>query len=153
MENKFKVGDRVECIKKGSFANIGEKGTIVEIGETDAIINWDNDVGGWSDNDLKIQGGHGEWKDFDNIKLLEDDHFDAEKGIMLAMLKSFGVSYQEIADLVKNAKIIKHYKITLTEFWNSKEQLVIHCDTEDKANKLLKTFDKLGIKYVKNKRN
>lgn len=35
-------------------------------------------------------------------------------------------------------------KITLTEFWNSTEKLAIHCDTEEKANKLLMLFDKLG---------
>lgn len=38
-------------------------------------------------------------------------------------------------------------KITLTEFWNSKEYLAIHCDTEEKANKLLNAFDKLGKKW------
>lgn len=35
-------------------------------------------------------------------------------------------------------------KITLEEFWNSKEKLVIHCNTKEKANKLLKAFDKMG---------
>lgn len=35
-------------------------------------------------------------------------------------------------------------KITLSEFWNSKEKLVIHCNTKEKANKLLKAFDKIG---------
>ena len=39
-------------------------------------------------------------------------------------------------------------KITLTEFWNSKEKLAIHCDTEEKANKLLTAFDKMGKKWV-----
>lgn len=35
-------------------------------------------------------------------------------------------------------------KITLTEFFNAtRESLVIHCDTEEKANKLLKAFDKM----------
>lgn len=42
------------------------------------------------------------------------------------------------------------YKITLTEFWNSKDRLAIHCDTEEKANKLLKVFDKLGKKWASN---
>ena len=41
----------------------------------------------------------------------------------------------------------KEYKITLTEFWNSKEKLAIHCNAEEKANKLLKAFDKLGKKW------
>ena len=35
-------------------------------------------------------------------------------------------------------------KITLKEFFESKDKLVIRCDTEEKANKLLKEFDKLG---------
>lgn len=36
-------------------------------------------------------------------------------------------------------------KITLTQFFDTKkETLVIHCDTEEKANKLLEAFDKLG---------
>lgn len=39
-------------------------------------------------------------------------------------------------------------KITLTEFWNSKEKLVIHCDTEEKANKLLRAFNKMGEKWA-----
>lgn len=39
-------------------------------------------------------------------------------------------------------------KIKLSEFWNSKEKLAIHCDTEEKANKLLKAFDKLGKKWA-----
>ncbi len=35
-------------------------------------------------------------------------------------------------------------KITLKEFFDSEEMLAIHCNTEEKANKLLKEFDKLG---------
>ena len=38
-------------------------------------------------------------------------------------------------------------KITLKEFWNSKENLVIHCDTKEKADKLLKAFDRLGKEW------
>lgn len=38
-------------------------------------------------------------------------------------------------------------KITLTEFWNSKEDLAIHCNTEEKAKQLLKAFDKMGKKW------
>ncbi len=43
-------------------------------------------------------------------------------------------------------------KITLKEFWNSKEKLAIHCDTEEKAEKLLNAFDKLGKKWVNSDR-
>ena len=36
-------------------------------------------------------------------------------------------------------------KITLTQFFDTKKgTLAIHCDTEEKANKLLEAFDKLG---------
>jgi len=38
-------------------------------------------------------------------------------------------------------------KITLKQFFDSKEKLAIHCDTEEKANKLLKEFDRLGKKW------
>lgn len=38
-------------------------------------------------------------------------------------------------------------KITLKEFFESDETLVIHCDTEENANTLLKAFDKLGKKW------
>lgn len=39
-------------------------------------------------------------------------------------------------------------KITLKEFWSSKENLAIHCKTEEQANKLLKAFDKFGQKWI-----
>lgn len=39
------------------------------------------------------------------------------------------------------------YAITLREFWESNKKLAIHCDTEEKANMLLKAFDKLGKKW------
>lgn len=42
---------------------------------------------------------------------------------------------------------MKNKKITLKEFFNSDENLVIHCDTEEKANILLKAFDKMGKKW------
>lgn len=41
----------------------------------------------------------------------------------------------------------RKYKITLTEFWNSKYKLAIHCDTREKAEKFIKQFkiiDKWG---------
>lgn len=45
-----------------------------------------------------------------------------------------------------NAEQQKH-KITLSEFWSKKKLMAIHCNTEEKANKLLKAFDKLGKKW------
>lgn len=41
----------------------------------------------------------------------------------------------------------QEHKITLTEFWNSKTLIAIHCDTEWKAIQLLEAFDKLGKKW------
>ena len=38
-------------------------------------------------------------------------------------------------------------KITLSEFWNSKYAMAIHCNTEEKARKLLNVFDKMGKKW------
>lgn len=38
-------------------------------------------------------------------------------------------------------------KITLEEFWSSKEKLGIHCDTKEKAIELLKAFNKMGKKW------
>lgn len=42
---------------------------------------------------------------------------------------------------------MKNNKITLEEFWKSKEVLVIHCDTEEKAKQLLEAFYRLGKKW------
>lgn len=41
----------------------------------------------------------------------------------------------------------KKYKLTLTQFWNCEKELAIHCNTEEKANRLLKAFDRLGKKW------
>lgn len=41
----------------------------------------------------------------------------------------------------------KPYKITLSEFWKSKDKLAIHCKTEYEAKELLKAFDKAGKKW------
>lgn len=38
-------------------------------------------------------------------------------------------------------------KITLTDFWNSKAELAIHCKTEEQADTLLQAFDRLGKKW------
>lgn len=42
---------------------------------------------------------------------------------------------------------MKNDKITIKEFWNSKKKLAIHCNTEEKADKLLEAFDKFGEKW------
>ena len=38
--------------------------------------------------------------------------------------------------------------MTIKEFFESKTNLVIHCDTEEKAMKLLKAFDKAGHRWA-----
>lgn len=38
--------------------------------------------------------------------------------------------------------------ITLKDFFKSRKHLAIHCDTEEKANILLKAFDKMGKKWT-----
>ena len=66
-------------------------------------------------------------------------------------------SYEAIAK--KKQKIISYIKeeyfnikeerkkITLKKFWKSKENLAIHCKTEDQAIKLCEAFDKMGKKW------
>ena len=59
------------------------------------------------------------------------------------------IEESEAVDLLNDLKkkLKKRYKITLIEFWNSKKPLAIHCDTREKARKLLEIFDKLGKKW------
>lgn len=59
------------------------------------------------------------------------------------------IEESEAVDLLNELKkkLKQKYKITLTKFWNSEKPLAIHCDTEEKAKKLLKAFDKLGKKW------
>jgi hypothetical protein len=57
----------------------------------------------------------------------------------------------KVNELEKELKSIKQQlapkKITLKEFFESKQELAIHCDTEEKAKKLLSAFDKMGRKW------
>lgn len=41
-------------------------------------------------------------------------------------------------------------KITIREFFECKKTLCIHCNTEEKANLLCKTFDRLGKNWSNN---
>lgn len=43
---------------------------------------------------------------------------------------------------------MKKTKITLKEFFDSKDKLCIHCNTKEKANKLLNEFEKVGKKWL-----
>lgn len=39
-------------------------------------------------------------------------------------------------------------KITLEEFWKNEEKIAIHCNTKEKAKKLLNAFDKMGMRWL-----
>lgn len=57
----------------------------------------------------------------------------------------------KVNELEKELKSIKRQlepkKITLKEFFESKQELAIHCDTKEKAKKLLSAFDKMGRRW------
>lgn len=50
-------------------------------------------------------------------------------------------------ELKEIKKQLEPKKITLKEFFESKQELAIHCDTEEEAKKLLSAFDKMGKKW------
>lgn len=45
---------------------------------------------------------------------------------------------------------MENKKITLNEFWSEPGLCAIHCDTEEKAIKLLTAFDKMGKRWRNN---
>lgn len=45
---------------------------------------------------------------------------------------------------------MENKKITLNEFWSEPELCAIHCDTEEKAVKLLTAFNKMGKRWRNN---
>lgn len=64
--------------------------------------------------------------------------------------KEFDNIYKQLQEEIEESQPQK-YKITLKEFWESDKKLAINCDTEEKAKKLLKAFDKLGKKWCNEK--
>ena len=52
---------------------------------------------------------------------------------------------KELKDIKK--KLQPNKKITLKEFFESKQELAIHCETEEEAKTLLSAFDKMGKKW------
>ena len=62
--SKFKVGDRVRCVRVNWRAPVGTEGVIKEI-VNDVVdkytVCWDENVGGWQDAKLGIPSGHGEY--------------------------------------------------------------------------------------------
>ena len=58
----LKVGDRIVAKGKTCFnTKAGDKGTVVYVNMTDVVIEWDDDVNGWGDDDYGIKDGHGEY--------------------------------------------------------------------------------------------
>jgi hypothetical protein len=75
-EPKFNVGDRVYCISRNTgYPCYGEQGTICDIikHKNQAIVNFDVDIGGWSDKDLCIEYGHGLYIYLYNLELLNNN--------------------------------------------------------------------------------
>ena len=69
---KLKVGDRI--IAKGKTwcdTKAGDKGTVVDFSGTDAMIEWDDNVNGWGDDDYGIKGGHGEYIEKARCNMIE----------------------------------------------------------------------------------
>ena len=58
--------------------------------------------------------------------------------------KEFDNIYKQLQEEDVEESQPQKYKITIREFWKSDKSLAIHCDTKEKANMLLVTFDKLG---------
>lgn len=74
----LKVGDRIVAKGKTCFSTkAGDKGTVVGFSGENVMINWDNDVHGWTDSSRGIKDGHGEYierKTCDMIELLNPLH-------------------------------------------------------------------------------
>lgn len=165
MKNKFKIGDRVthKSLGKGYIAKIdrddsvlvvfdnqddrlhdGHMGSVFEkrcwwcnpeqdlILQNEVVLSFIGDV-----TKLNING-----KEY-TAKCHKDDDFNEEFGVLMCIAKSAGYSYEDIQKMVKKAKRM----ITLVDFFKQKDRMVIHCDTEEKANKLMIEFNKLGKKW------
>ena len=69
---KLKVGDRIIATGKTCFnTKAGDKGTVVNIGRKDVMINWDTDVNGWGDSSYGIKDGHGAYIGKDRCNMIE----------------------------------------------------------------------------------
>lgn len=75
------------------------------------------------------------------------DRIDEMIDILYEWLKEYDDKEKREKITIKEFYNGEEKKITLKDFWNSKDKLAIHCDTEEKANELLKEFDKLGKKW------
>ena len=68
----LKVGDRIIATGKTCFnTKAGDKGTVVNLGREDVMINWDTDVNGWGDSSYGIKDGHGEYIEENTCNMIE----------------------------------------------------------------------------------
>ena len=71
--SKFKVGDRVRCVRFNWRAPVGTEGVIKEI-VNDVVdkyaVCWDENIGGWQDVKLGIPSGYGEYTEREFIELI-----------------------------------------------------------------------------------
>lgn len=165
MKNKFKIGDRVthNILGKGYIAKIDRDDSVLVVFDNQDDILHDGDMGSvfekrcwWCnpEQDLILQNEvvlsfigdvtklNINGKEY-TAKCHKDDDFNEEFGVLMCIAKSAGYSYEDIQKMVKKAKRM----ITLVDFFKQKDRMVIHCDTEEKANKLMIEFNKLGKKW------
>lgn len=83
-----------------------------------------------------------------NIQVKDEFFANGSQNIELVRFEE-NTMYQgmEIDKQYTLAELGLNDKITLKQFWKSKEKLAIHCDTEEKANRLSRAFDKIGKKW------
>lgn len=68
----LKEGDRVVATgKTWCDTKAGDKGTVVNLGREDVMINWDTDVNGWADSSYGIKDGHGEYIEENTCNMIE----------------------------------------------------------------------------------
>ena len=71
--SKFKVGDRVRCVRVNWRAPVGTEGVIKETVDDimkEYTVYWDENIGGWQDAKLGIPLGHGEYIPEEYIELI-----------------------------------------------------------------------------------
>lgn len=78
-------------------------------------------------------------------------NFKDTEGLILPRFKENtmykGMELDRKYTLAELGLVQKNTKITLSDFFNSKEIVVIHCDTEEKAKQLLEAFYRLGKEW------
>ncbi len=86
----------------------------------------------------------------------ELDDMDREKGVLLCFAKAHGITYKQLQKLIDEASVrveclknSKKFKITLSEFWKSPDELAIYCENDKQGKLLYDTMIDKGF-YVKN---